>query len=212
MGGRGGQCTGGQVLCSTTTAGVPSALLDTASGVGLALSPEFPAKVQVEAGRPPSLRDALHGRPGSVFVRGHHKIARDEILAIPGYCHPRSPVAPDEGPQRGEIFSSHEGFCASRQRPVPFELTGEDFCANISGAVILQSAYGLITEIVFERNMEDPKIAREQNLACVTVVAGKWRLIQCQVRSAGGVAVLSKDTAQTSLELSEAGGTGGSTG
>jgi hypothetical protein len=43
----------------------------------------------------------------------------------------------------------------------------------------------------------------------MTVAAGQWHLMQCQVRSAGGIAVFSKDDAQTRIELSEAGGTGG---
>ena len=88
------------------------------------------------------------------------------------------------------------------------QLRGEDFCAKITGAIQLAQVCGVITEVSFERSAEDPRIAREKCLACIEAIAGTWRLHSCAIRSAGGIAVWCKRTANVTLELTDIGGTG----
>ena len=177
-------------------------------GGASALQGDVDRVVYVEAGLAPALRDAVRSRPGSVFVRGHHSIAPGESLALQGCCRFRAAAAGSGASHCPCGWSSAPAGSCGCQCLAPFELTGEDFCAVISGAVVLRSASGLIREMAFDRQVEDPKLARQRNLACISAVAGEWHFMQCQVRSAGGIAFVSGGNARTSMELSEVGGAG----
>jgi hypothetical protein len=101
--------------------------------------------VEVEGGCLPSLFDALAMCPERVFVRGNHTIAQGDVLTLPGCCRlcsnwtcGASHAQPSTPPRvRAEPCSCR---CAAS-----FDLTGEDFSANIMGAVVLQNASGSIT-------------------------------------------------------------------
>ena len=121
-------------------------------------------KIDVDAGCLPTLHDAVSRCPGGVYVRGHHIIAPDDVLRL-GNCL-RCCSALDAALPTATVSATASTISPLAPLPIAahastencrcgttFELWGEDFSANISGAVVLHNASGLIKVIKFVASM-----------------------------------------------------------